>query len=292
MASDTLTQVILPLALFIIMLGMGLSLKLADFSHLLQQPKAVIIGVIAQLCLLPLLGFLVITVFGLSGELAVGLMILTLCPGGTTSNLLSYLAKGDVALSISLTGIISIVTPFTIPFFTSLFLDFFMNDDQAFKLPIVKTIMQLIVITLAPVLLGMWLHKKAPLFAKKIEKPMKLFSIVFLFIIIIGIMIKNKDDMADFFIATGAASFSLNIAALVAGFILAKCLGLTRPQATTICIEVGIQNGTVALLVAGTLLGNSIMTIPAVTYSLLMFITGGLFAYLQNKLTTKTSNQS
>ena len=283
MQADLLTQVILPIALFFIMLGMGLSLKLADFTQVFQFPKAVILGLSAQLLCLPLLGVLVVFLLGLQAELAVGLIILTLCPGGSTSNMISYLAKGDVALSITLTAFVSLITPFTIPLFTLMAIKTFIGEAQVFDLPLMKTIVQLIVITLIPVLIGMTIHSKKPEFSKKAEKPVKILSLVFLFIIIAGIVIKNKNNMLGYFVDTGLATLLLNILAMAFGYGVAHLFKLSHPQAVTLGIEVGIQNGTVALLVAGTLLANPLMTIPAVTYSLLMFVTGAVFSCLVNR---------
>jgi len=287
MQADIFTQVILPISLFIIMLGMGLSLKPADFSRVVQEPKAITIGILCQMVLLPLIGYFVVIIFDLKQELAVGLMILAFCPGGTTSNLMSYLAHGDVALSISLTAVVSLLTPFTIPILTALMIELFLDNPQRFDLPVLKTIVQLLVITIVPVTLGMLINFKSPRFSARAEKPVKIFSIVFLFVIIAGIAFKNRESIAHFFIQTGAASLSLNILALVSGFIIAKLMGLEKRQSITMGIEVGIQNGTIALLVSGTLLGNALMTIPAVSYSLIMFVTGAVFGYLVNRSRSK-----
>jgi len=292
MQADIFTQVILPLSLFIIMLGMGLGLKTDDFSSVLKQPKAFTIGLFCQMCMLPLLGYIIVIIFGLEKELAVGLMILAFCPGGTTSNLMSYLARGDVALSISLTAIVSLITPFSIPVFTALMMELFLDDPEKFNLPIVKTIIQLIVITIVPVGIGMIIHNKFPTFSLKAEKPVKVFSMFFLFIIIAAIVFKNRENMAGFFIQTGAASLTLNVVALAAGYFIAKLAGLEKRQAITLGMEVGIQNGTIALLVTGTLLGNALMTIPAVTYSLLMFITGAIFGWLVNRTKNVKSSKN
>ncbi|MDE1461172.1 bile acid:sodium symporter family protein [Spartinivicinus poritis] len=283
MEVDFLTQVVLPLSLFLIMLGMGLSLTAADFTHVLKDPKAVAIGVVCQMIMLPVMGFVVAKVFSLSPELAVGLMILAFCPGGATSNMITYLSRGDVALSISLTAVVSLVTPFTIPLLTAFMMTMLMDQSQAFSIPIVKTILQLIVISIVPVAIGMIIHNKFPVFSARAEKPVKVFSVLILFIIIAGIVAKNWDNMAGFFVQTGAASLSLNILTLTLGYWTAKLCRLEKREAISIGIEVGIQNGTLALLVAGTLLGNTVMTIPAVTYSLLMFITGGVFGWLVNQ---------
>jgi len=283
MQASFLTQVVLPFSLFIIMLGMGLALNTGDFARVLKEPKAIGIGIFCQMAMLPLIGYLVVVIFGLAQELAVGVMILAFCPGGTTSNLMSYLSKGDVALSITLTALVSLVAPFSIPILTVLMMELFLENTQEFQLPIIKTIMQLMAITIIPVVIGMIINNKYPKFSTKAEKPVKVFSIVFLFVIIAGIVITSGESMAGFFMQTGAATLTLNVITLLAGYYIAKCAGLEKRQAITMGIEVGIQNGTVALLVAGTLLGSSVMAIPAVTYSLLMFVTGAIFGWLVNR---------
>jgi len=287
MEADIITQLILPLSLFIIMFGMGLATKVADFTRVFKEPKAVSIGIVCQMLVLPLLACVVILIFGLTAELAVGVIILALCPGGVTSNMLSYLSRGDVALSISLTALVSIITPFTIPIVTSVAMVYFMEESTQFSIPLLKTIVQLMVITVLPVALGMLVHKKFPVFSNKAQKPVKVFSIVFLFLIIAALMAKNWSDMSGFFVQTGFASLTLNVLSIVVGFLIAKFMRLEKAQAISISIEVGIQNGTLALVVAGTLIGNAIMTIPAVTYSLLMFVVGGVFGWLVNLNSTQ-----
>ncbi len=283
MSPDLLTQIILPLALFIIMFGLGLSLRPANFQAILYTPKTILIGVLAQMLLLPLLALLIAIALNLPPEIAVGLMIIALAPGGATSNLFTYLAKGDVSLSISLTAVVSVITPFTLPIITALSMSYFMADAQEFNLPIAPTILQLFVITLLPVALGMFILSRWSNMAHTLERGLKWVSILFLLLIITLIMLKNIDHMANFFAQAGLATLLLNGATLLLGYQLACWAKLSRPQAISIGFEVGIQNGTLALVVAGTLIGNEAMMIPAVTYSLLMFFSGGLFAWWLNR---------
>ena len=283
MKADILTQIILPFSLFIIMLGMGLSLKINDFTRVMQAPKAILIGISCQMILLPLIGLALVMAFSLPPALGVGFMILAFCPGGTTSNMFTYLARADVALSVSLTAIISLLAPFTIPLLTGLAMEMLMENSSQFSIPIGKTIIQLLVITVVPIAIGMVIFKKFPNFATKMEKPVKIFSIVLLFIIIGAIVSKTWSSMAGFFAQTGLATLSLNLISMAAGYGIAKAAKLDKRQAATVGIEVGIQNGTMALLVTGTILGDAAMAIPAVTYSLLMFATGGIFCWLVNR---------
>ncbi|MCF6299039.1 MAG: bile acid:sodium symporter family protein [Thiomicrorhabdus sp.] len=284
MSPDVLTQIILPASLFIIMFGMGLSLKIANFQAVLKMPKAVGIGIFAQMVLLPLLAFVIAVLLSLPPEIAVGLMIIALAPGGATSNLFTYLAKGDVSLSISLTAVVSLVAPFTIPVMVALSMSYFMGDSTPFSLPILPTILQLFMITLVPVALGMVVLAYWEKMAHTIEPFFKWFSILFLLLIIVLIVLKNSHQMVAFFAQAGLATLLLNVCALWLGYQLAQKAKLSQPQATSIGFEVGIQNGTLALVVAGTLIGNEAMMIPAVTYSLLMFLSGGIFGWwLQKK---------
>lgn len=283
MSPDLLTKVILPASLFLIMFGMGLSLRLNDFKEVLKAPKAMTIGLIGQLLVLPLIAFAIALILNLSPEIAVGLIIIALAPGGATSNLFTYLSKGDVSLSISLTAVVSLITPFTIPLVAALSMSYFMGTANEFNLPIIKTILQLLVITLIPVALGMFVLSRWPKTAKNIENKLKWFSLFFLILIIVLIVLKNADNVFGFFAQAGLATFILNVVVLTVGYQMAKLAKLSHPQAVSIGFEVGIQNGTLALVVAGSLIGNEVMMIPAVTYSLIMFFTGAAFGWWVNR---------
>ncbi len=279
MQADILTKVILPFSLFLIMFGIGLSLRLADFIGVFKAPKAIAVGLTGQMILLPAIAFALAIVFQLPPEIAVGLIIIALAPGGATSNMFTYLFRGDVSLSISLTALVSLITPFTIPLVAALSMSYFLGSNTEFSLPIGKTIVQLLMITLIPVGLGMFTLLRWPATAAKVEKVLKWFSIFFLFLIIALIVLKNRENMLSFFAQAGLATLILNLVVLVLGYQLAKLAKLSFPQSVCIGFEVGIQNGTMALVVAGTLIGNARMMIPAVTYSLLMFVTGAGFGW-------------
>ncbi|MFK7815547.1 MAG: bile acid:sodium symporter family protein [Gammaproteobacteria bacterium] len=283
MQADLLTKVILPISLFCIMFGMGISLRPLDFKRIVQSPKVVVIGIGAQMLLLPLIALIIAVALKLPPEIAVGLIIIALAPGGATSNMFTYLSKGDVSLSITLTAIVSLIAPFSIPVLAGLSMDYFMGSHTAFNLPIVKTIVQLLVITVIPVVLGMFVLARWEILAKKIGPILKWLSILFLILIIVLIVLKNYANMTSYFSQAGLATLALNLTALIFGYLLSKLARLSQPQSVTIGFEVGIQNGTLALVVAGTLIGNDVMMIPAVTYSLIMFISGGLFGWWMNK---------
>ena len=283
MQADLLTKVIFPVALFFIMFGIGLSIRLLDFKNIVSSPKVVAMGLCAQMILLPLIALSLAIVFRLPPEIAVGLIIIALAPGGATSNMFSYLCKGDVSLSITLTAIASLITPFTIPILADLSMNYFMSSNTAFSLPIGKTIMQLLVITVIPVALGMLVLAYFENFAKRIESVFKWLSISFLAFLIVLFILRNADNMMSFFAQSGLATLLLNIIALLVGYQLAKLIRLSHSQSITIGFEVGIQNGALAMVVAGTLIGNNVMMIPAVTYSLTMLFSGGLFGWFMNR---------
>ena len=282
MESSFLTAVFLPLALFIVMLGMGLGLGLSDFKRVLVEPKAVLLGLIAQLILLPLVGFLLAHLFPLSPELAVGVIVLAACPGGPTSNMVTYLVKGNVALSITLTAISSLMTVLTIPLIVNLAMQSFMGEAVRLQLPFLTTVLQIAVITLIPVTLGMLLHHYAPRLAAKIERWVKWLSLFFLALIIVGLLAKERANVASFFLQVGWVTLTLNVVTMALGFAIATLAKLDIRSAKSITIEVGIQNGTLAIAIASVpiFLNTPSMAIPAAIYSLIMYPTSAVFVGL------------
>lgn len=288
MESNITTQIFLPLALAIIMMGMGLTLVIEDFKRVWQYPKAMALGILFHVVFLPLIGWFVITILGLKTELAVGLMILASCPAGPTSNLITHLSKGDTALAITLTVFSSMVTIFTIPFVVNFSIKYFMPDGQAEVLPLFRTIVTVLLIIAVPVAIGMLIKRNFPAFAEKSQKTFKILSALFLVLIIASALYKEKDNMAEFFRLAGPAALMLNILTLSISFILARALSLPFRQSLTISIESGIQNGTLGIAIATTLLHNATMSIPSAIYSIIMFITAGAIIYIGNK-TIKTA---
>lgn len=277
METNYLTEILLPISLGIIMLGMGLSLTTDDFKRILVYPKAVGIGLVNQLLLLPVIGFVLLKLFPMeTPELAVGIMILAACPGGATSNLISHISKGDTALSITLTAISSLVAVITIPLIVNFGLSHFMAKDSYVPLPVFDTIIKVLIITVIPVVIGMLIRKKSVFFADKMDKPVKYLSAVILFLIIAAAILKEKENFVHFFAQAGPVSLALNIATLALGFFSAKLFSLNRAQSITVSIESGIQNGTLGIAVAATLLKNPAMTVPPAIYSLIMFMTAGV----------------
>ena len=281
MESNFLTAVFLPFALFIIMVSMGLGLTLDDFKRVSHEPKSVILGLIAQLIVLPIVGFLVAVAFSLSPELAVGLVIISACPGGPTSNMITYLVKGNVALSITLTAISSLVTVFTIPLIINLAMENFMGDAASLQFSFVETTLKLAVITIIPVALGMMLNHYTPKFALNAEKLAKWLSLFFLALIIFGILLVERDNLVTYVYQVGGATLTLNIVTMALGYGIATIAKLKQDSAKAIAVEVGIQNGTLAIAVASApaFLNNSTMAIPAGIYALLMYFTSAIFGW-------------
>lgn len=282
MQTSIITEVFLPLALAVIMLGMGLSLTIQDFKRVTVFPKAVFVGLVAQIILLPLLAFGLMSVWEIKAEFAVGIILLSAIPGGPTSNLLAYLGKCDAALSITLTALSSFITIITIPFIVNYAMETFMGSGQYVKLDVVRTMLQILVITIIPVSFGMVLNKRFPRTAKNFQRPVKIASAVFIALIIMGAVLKDRENLIPYMMETGAPALALNVLTMLMGFGFAKLMGLTFKQASTISMEAGVQNGTLAIAIAtsATLLNNPTIAVVPALYSLIMFATGGLAAYL------------
>jgi len=274
MQSNLFTAVLLPLALAIVMLGMGLSLVPEDFKRITRYPKAVSVGTVCQVLLLPLIGALITLVVPMQPAIAVGLIVLAVCPGGPSSNLVTYLAKGDVALSVTLTAVSSIITVFTIPLFTNLALQHFLGKSAAIALPIGSTMLQIFLITLLPTAIGMAIRHQFPDIARRLEKQMSRFAVGLLALIIVLLLVREGSKLPGFLVQVGIGVVLLNLLAILAGFLAGKLFRLSLAQQICIAIEVGIQNGTLAITITAGLLNNPDMAVPAAVYSLFMYVTG------------------
>jgi bile acid:Na+ symporter, BASS family len=285
MEQSTLTAIFLPLALGIIMLGMGMTLTTSDFKKIFIYPKAVLLGLTNQLLILPLLGFAIAISFDMPPELKVGIMLLTLCPGGATSNIISHLAKADLALSVSLTAISSFVTNFSIPIFLNLSLFYFMGGSKAIQLPVVETIIQIFLVTIFPVSIGMFIKSKFPDFTTRALKSVNIMSAVFFVLILLLAIIKERANIIPYFQQSGLPALLLNILAIALGFVSGTLFKLEYRQKVAISIETGIQNGTLAIAIALSplLLNNTAIAIPAAIYSLIMFVTATVVVLLARK---------
>lgn len=280
MESSILTSVILPVSLAIIMFGMGLTLVVDDFKRVFKYPKAALVGLTNQLILLPIIGFALAVIFKLPTAMAVGLMIIAACPGGVTSNLITHVSKGDIALSITLTAISSLITVFTIPLIISLALVYFADDaDTQIELPILQTILQITAITIVPVSIGMLIRRYRSTFADRMEKPMRTASTVIFILVMVGIIAANKEMILPALQSVGLVTILLNIITMAVGYLAAKSFRLNLKQSISVIIESGIQNGTLAIVIATTILKQNDMSIPPALYSLLMFFTGGFLMW-------------
>ena len=282
--AETLSKVILPLSLAIIMLGMGMTLIPNDFTRIIKEPKAILIGLTNQLIFLPIIGFLLAIAFGLSPVMAIGLMILATCPGGPTSNLIVQICKGNIALSVTLTAIASIVSVLTIPFILSYALDYFgSGTNVTIKLPIIDTIVQILGITVIPISLGMLIRRFKTNFAIRMEKPMRTASTVIFVLVFIAVIAANFNIVGQAMKEVGLVTLLLNILTLGLGYLTARLFKLNLKSAISISVESGIQNGALAFVIATSILNNIEMGIPTAAYVIWMYITGGILMWQLGK---------
>ena len=273
------TDIFLPIALAFIMFALGLGLTGADFLRVIKQPKDFFVGAISQIILLPVIAFVLVKIWPISPELAIGVMIIAAAPGGVTSNILTSFARGDVALSISLTAIISLLSVITVPFIiiTSLGLLGSENVSQNISLTSMAIIMFLIVTV--PVILGIIFRRFASNVAIKFESIAKKISIILFIIVLLGAILAEKDNIVSYFADAGLITLALNVVMMIVAFYVAKLFGTGNAQKKCIAIECGLQNGTLAIFVGTTLFGGGAFVIPAATYSLIMFVTSLIFVF-------------
>ena len=278
-----ITDIFLPLALAFIMFALGMGLTGADFLRVLKQPKDFLVGAISQIILLPIIAFILIKIWPISPELAIGVMIIAAAPGGVTSNILTSFAKGDVALSISLTAIISLLSVITVPFIiiTSLnLLD--LNNVQ--NISLTNMALSMFLIVTLPVILGMIIKKILSNFALSFEPIAKKISIFLFVLVLIGAILAERNNVIAYFAQAGLITLVLNVVMMIVAFYVAQLLGSGVAQKKCIAIECGLQNGTLAIFVATTLFGGGVYLIPAATYSLIMFATSLIFVFIIKKI--------
>ena len=277
---NIVTDIILPLALAFIMFVLGLGLTSADFLRVIKQPRDFFVGAFSQIILLPIIAFILVKAWTISPELAVGVMIIAAAPGGVTSNLLTSFAKGDVALSISLTAIISLLCVFTIPFIvlTSAKLLDAQNIIQDISLFSISRDMFLIVTV--PVILGMLFRNFASALTFKFAPIAKKISIILFILVLLGAIAAERESVISYFAQAGLITLVLNVVMMVVAYFVAQLFASGINQKKCITIECGLQNGTLAIFVASSIFGGGIYVIPAATYSLIMFVTSLIFVYL------------
>jgi BASS family bile acid:Na+ symporter len=282
MQASFLSIYLMPLAIAVIMVGLGLSLTPADFKRILDYPKAVLIGLITQMLLLPAICLLIADFFQLEPALAVGLMLLAAAPGGPSANLYSHMAGGDVALNVSLTALNSVLSIFSIAWIVNLSLAYFMQAEAYVPMQFQK-VLEVCVMIITPICLGMWIRHRYAAFAQRMEGKVKLISGVFLGLLIVLAGLKEIDHLMHDIRSVGGAALTFNLACLLVGYFLPRLFRLPPKQAVAISMEVGIHNGSLAIFIALSILNNGTMTIPAVVYSLIMFITAAIFAFWSQK---------
>lgn len=270
---------LLPIALGVIMLGLGLSLTLEDFRRVVVFPKPVLVGLGCQMLVLPVVCFAIARAFALPPELAVGLMLLAASPGGATANLYSHLARGDVALNITLTAVNSVLSIVTLPLIIRFAMTQFMDQDQQIPLQVGK-MLQVFAIVLVPAGVGMLVRSWSPSVAATLERPVRVLSAVFLVLVIIGAVLAERTSLADAFRQVGLAALVFNLASMGVGYFVPRLLGVPERQAISIGMEIGIHNGTLAMAIATTVLDSSVMRIPPAIYSLIMFFTAAAFGMI------------
>ncbi|MFM8425884.1 MAG: bile acid:sodium symporter family protein [Chloroflexota bacterium] len=283
MQESIISSVILPLAIAIIMVTLGMTLTVADFRRIFTQPKPIFIGLFCQMVLLPLLGFAVAGIFALPAIYAISLVLLAVSPDGATSNLIIHAGDGDRALGITLTAITNMLAFLTIPFGLSIAYSLYGSGALDIDFPVVDTMIQVAVITLIPTLIGMGIRQWKPEFAENSKRWSKTFATVFLFLVILALIIQNWDVIVRDGPRFAPAFIVLNIVSLIVGYFVPRLLKVDFIQSMTIAIETGLQNSTVSITVAITLLNNNDMAIIPGLYAIWMYVTGFALAFWMSR---------
>ena len=270
-------DVVLPLALALIMFSLGLGLTFQDFVRVVRQPKDFSVGALSQIILLPLVGFLLIILWNLPKEIALGVMILAAAPGGVTSNILTSFAGGDVALSISLTAVLSLLSVVTVPIIVVFSYSYIMGEAHTGHLSITKTAVSIFLIVAVPVLLGLFVRRYATAFAYRVEPVMRKLSAMLFVLVLFGAIYQERNNVLAYFADAGMVTLILNVMMMIIAYTLAHFFASGLKQKIAISLECGLQNGTLAIAVATLLFGGGATLIPAATYSLIMFVTALAF---------------
>ena len=272
---SALTTVGLPLALAIIMFGLGLDLTIGDFKRVGRAPKAVAVALACQILLLPAICFGLVVLFDLPALLGIGMMLLAASPGGTTANLFSHLFRGDVALNITLTAINTVIAVVTLPVITGLAIAYYDRQDDV-SMPLVE-IVKVFALILLPVGIGMLVNASAAGFARRMDKPVRIGSAVILAVLVLGVLIDQREDAAGYLADVGLITALFCAISLVVGYYVPKAFGVTGPQAIASSMEVGVHNATLAIFVAVEVLDEVEISVPAAVYSLVMFLFAALW---------------
>jgi len=279
-----IVDIFLPMALAFIMFSLGLGLTGKDFTRIIRQPKDFMIGLTSQILILPVVAFSLLMIFPTHPEIALGVMIIAAAPGGATSNILTAFARGDVALSISLTAVTSLLCVFTIPLIVTFSYTHFIGADLTHDISILGIALSVFAIVTIPVLVGLGVRKFATSFALKTKPIARRLSIIFFIIVLSAAIFQERHNIAEYFSQAGAITLTLNIAMMSIAFLLAYVFAMGTAQRSAISIECGLQNGTLAIAVAMLMFDGGLVSVPAATYSLLMFATGLVFVAVFRKM--------
>lgn len=274
---------IAPLSLALIMLALGMGLTVQDFTRVAKQPKDFIVGLVCQLIFLPIIAFALVFILDTPVELAVGLMIIAAAPGGVTSNILTKFANGDVALSISLTAIISLLSIITVPFIIFKSIDLLNASASTNEISMTGISIKMFLVVTLPVILGMIIRRFANNFVSSNEKTTQTISLILFLIVLFGAIIQERTNIVPYMMKAGTITFLLNIVMMLIGFYVAKVFATGIQQRKCISLECGLQNGTLAIFVATQIFNDVVFIIPAAIYSLIMFATSLIFVFLIKK---------
>ncbi|MEO9904437.1 bile acid:sodium symporter family protein [Nisaea sp.] len=282
------TDIVLPLVLAFMMFTLGLGLRISDFGRLLTQPRDMLVGLGFQMLLLPLVGCLLVSIWPLAPEIAMGVMLIAVAPGGVTSNFLTSLARGDVALSVSLTAVASLLSVVTIPLILGMAYQQIVGEALDGEVSIGKTAVSIFLIVTVPVLLGMAVRRFVPGLTDRGAPYATKLSTLFFVLVLAGAILQERENVVAYFAEAGLVTLALNVVMMLLAFLGARALGSGPEQRISICIECGLQNGTLAIAVGVLIFGGGVYVIPAATYSLIMFATGLLFLTLARRKLTPT----
>ncbi len=280
---SALTTIGLPIALAIIMFGLGLGLTLADFRRVGKHPKAVVVALACQLILLPAVCFGLVVLFDLPALLGIGMLLLAASPGGTTANLFSHLFHGDVALNISLTAVNSVISVVTLPLITNLAISYYDRGDDV-SLPL-SEVLQVFAIVLIPVAIGMLVRNRSQGFAERMDRPVRIGSALVLAILVLGILLDERENVGDYLADVGLVAAIFCAISLVVGYAVPKAFGVVEDQAIASSMEIGVHNATLAIFVAVEVLDSTEVSVPAAVYSIFMFVFAALWGMLLTRRT-------
>ena len=273
------TDVILPLALAFIMFTLGLGLSISDFSNVFKKPKNFLVGLVSQLIFLPIVGLILVIIWPLPIEIAIGVMLLAAAPGGVTSNILTFFARGDVALSVSLTAVMSLLSAVSVPIVLAISIGLIGDSSLPESISLTGIALSMFLIVTLPVLLGMGVRSFLNSLTLKIEKSARFISTLLFVLVLLGAILAERENVVSYFAQTGLVVLTLNILMMLIAFYWSGFFGTGMSQKKAIAIECGLQNGTLAIFVGTTVFGGGLYIIPAATYSLIMYLTSLIFIY-------------